>query len=166
LAHLPEVTSGYTLEDLESALLNVIRIRAREKRERFGIRIGEKPRANQHGCEVHDGEERGTLNTERRIEGEAYERIEEETEQVIRHIQWVRLLRYQDVIAGIGFQQDSLVHFQAIGFGLRLMRVVSPRDSVRILHGCSRLEPQVLPDVESDSLGWEHWLKLLAEELA
>jgi hypothetical protein len=45
------------------------------------------------------------------------------------------------------------------------VRLCSLRDSVRILRACARIEPKLLPDVETDSQAWERWLNLLGEAL-
>jgi hypothetical protein len=56
----------------------------------------------------------------------------------------------------------NLVHYQEIaGVGLRLIRLVSLRDSIRILQQCARLEPRIQPAIKVNPQGWERWLSAL-----
>jgi len=79
-----------------------------------------------------------------------------------REVQWVRQVRHRGCLLGIGFLNDQLIQFlgdEANAFGLA--RQVSPRESVWLLGNIAGVEDRELPDIESNSVAWWKWLRLL-----
>lgn len=83
-----------------------------------------------------------------------------------REIQWVRQVRNRGCILGIGFWRDRLIQFLGDERDRRgLAREVSARESVWLLGNIAGQEMRDLPDIESNSVGWWRWLRLLRSQL-
>jgi hypothetical protein len=76
-------------------------------------------------------------------------------------IKWVRLVHDRRGVYGIGFYRDDLVYFLGDQITHGLVRRVSAFESFVLLRCLAGREIAVQPDVESNSVAWQRWLRLI-----
>ncbi len=80
-------------------------------------------------------------------------------------IKWVRLVVLRDQSKGIGFLRTRLVYFSQDNASEGTISPVSIKESANILYDLAELELIESPDVESNSLAWKRWIKLILQAL-
>jgi hypothetical protein len=83
----------------------------------------------------------------------------------INQIKWVRLVRSRELTIGIGFRRTVLVLFFQMNRNKGAFQNISIKESLLILRDMAEFELNASPDVESNSLAWCRWLRLIATGL-
>jgi hypothetical protein len=75
----------------------------------------------------------------------------------------VRLVRGRGGAVGIGFLRNQLVQFFQSNRGAGVIHPVTLPESVFVLRDLAEFECQQHPDVESHSLAWRRWVRMLVQ---